>query len=150
MIYTVQRCVTLMCKKNISFDIFGKINTISISCDHVLTKRILMTKFSLWGNHNNTLHTTRVLFEQTKSSSKIAGNKSEKNYAAASQLKKRPKKRKSLSTDEKHYNAWNVKALATSEEYNLEALVEGLLQQQLYLPSTISTTTSCKYIRIII
>jgi len=38
-----------------------------------------------------------------------------------------------------------VKALATAEEYNLEALAYGLLDQQLYVPSKISTSTDRKY-----
>lgn len=44
------------------------------------------------------------------------------------------------------HQAWNVKALATAEEYNLEALAYGLLNQQLYIPSKISTSTNCKYL----
>lgn len=39
-----------------------------------------------------------------------------------------------------------MKALATAEEYNLEALAYGLLNQQLYVPNKISTSTNCKYI----
>jgi len=38
-----------------------------------------------------------------------------------------------------------VKALTTAEEYNLEALAYALLDQQLYIPSKISTSTSRKY-----
>nr|XP_012228884.1 PREDICTED: uncharacterized protein LOC105675948 [Linepithema humile] len=41
-------------------------------------------------------------------------------------------------------NTWNVKALATAEEYNLEALAYGLLNQQLYIPSEISTSTNLR------
>lgn len=37
---------------------------------------------------------------------------------------------------------WNVKALATAEEYNLEALAYGLLNQQLYIPNKISMSTT--------
>jgi len=36
-----------------------------------------------------------------------------------------------------------VKALSTAEEYNLENLAYGLLDQRLYVPSKIST--NCKY-----
>jgi len=36
-----------------------------------------------------------------------------------------------------------VRALTTAEEYNLENLAYGLLDQQLYVPSKIST--NCKY-----
>lgn len=35
---------------------------------------------------------------------------------------------------------FNVVAFATSEEYNLESLVEGLQQQDLYEPQTIPNT----------
>lgn len=41
-----------------------------------------------------------------------------------------------------------MKALATSEEYNLESLVEGLIEQNLYIPSSINTSTTCEYIKI--
>lgn len=42
---------------------------------------------------------------------------------------------------------WNVKALATADEYDLEALMDGLLQQNLYIPMEIRSSTSRKYNR---
>lgn len=61
------------------------------------------------------------------------------------QIKKRPTRRnKAIISDDKtpKPDTWNVKALATAEEYNLEALAYGLLDQQLYIPSKISTSTN--------
>ncbi|XP_029664425.1 uncharacterized protein LOC115236244 [Formica exsecta] len=63
------------------------------------------------------------------------------------QIKKRPTRRNNaIISDDKtpKPDTWNVKALATAEEYNLEALAYGLLDQQLYIPSKISTSTNCK------
>ncbi|KAM0725461.1 hypothetical protein ACS0PU_008947 [Formica fusca] len=63
------------------------------------------------------------------------------------QIKKRSTRRnKAIISDDKtpKPDTWNVKALATAEEYNLEALAYGLLDQQLYIPSKISTSTNCK------
>ncbi|XP_070166201.1 required for meiotic nuclear division protein 1 homolog [Polyergus mexicanus] len=61
------------------------------------------------------------------------------------QIKKRSTRRnKAIISDDKtpKSDTWNVKALATAEEYNLEALAYGLLDQQLYIPSKISTSTN--------
>ncbi|XP_029164516.1 required for meiotic nuclear division protein 1 homolog [Nylanderia fulva] len=59
------------------------------------------------------------------------------------QMKKRPRRNKVVIDDKvPKPDTWNVKALATAEEYNLEALAYGLLDQQLYIPSKISTSTN--------
>lgn len=138
---TIQQCVTLTCRNSINFDVYRRLNTALICCERVLTKRILTTKFSLQLNNNSSLHTNGILSKQINSSLNLLKEKNETNYAAV-QLKKRPKKRKTVAPEEKSSTAWSVKALATSEEYNLEALVQGLLQQNLYSPSSISTSTS--------
>ncbi|XP_077254923.1 required for meiotic nuclear division protein 1 homolog isoform X1 [Temnothorax americanus] len=58
------------------------------------------------------------------------------------QIKKGPSRRNRVAISDKvlKSNAWSAKALATAEEYNLEALAYGLLDQQLYIPSKISTS----------
>lgn len=61
------------------------------------------------------------------------------------QMKNRPSRRNRTIIDNDKIpkpNTWNVKALATAEEYNLEALAYGLLNQQLYIPSKISTSAN--------
>lgn len=98
-----------------------------------------MTKFSSQLYHKNSLHTTKVRFKEIKSNLKLFENQN--NYSSV-QLKKRPKKRKSLSTNEEINTSYRMKALATSEEYNLESLVEGLIEQNLYIPSSINTSTN--------
>lgn len=101
-----------------------------------------MTKFSWQINHKKLSHNTSVRFQNVKSSLKLNEQTGEAQNYPGGQLKKRPKKRKSISTEEEGHDAWSVKALATSEEYNLEALVRGLIQQNLYIPNTISTSTN--------
>lgn len=54
------------------------------------------------------------------------------------QVKKRPLRKK--KTELSSPGVFNVVAFATSEEYNLESLVEGLQQQDLYEPQTIPNT----------
>lgn len=54
------------------------------------------------------------------------------------QIKKRPmRKKKSLEEEDKKPGIYNVVAFATAEEYDMEKLVEGLKQQDLYEPKTI-------------
>lgn len=54
------------------------------------------------------------------------------------QLKKRPvRKKKSLEDEVVTPGMFNVVAYATSEEYNLEDLLEGLKKQDLYTPQPI-------------
>ncbi|CAK9796534.1 hypothetical protein ANTPLA_LOCUS855 [Anthophora plagiata] len=145
--YTIQRCVALTCRRNVNVDVSRKFSTNFVLFEHVLTKRILVTKSRV--NCNNLLYCTNVQFNESKPDTNSLLQKIENNYSVG-QLKKRPKKRKSLSTDKAILNAWYVKALSTSEEYNLESLVQGLNQQKLYSPNVISTSTSCKYIKIIL
>lgn len=60
------------------------------------------------------------------------------------QIKKRPLRKKKPFSDEEDIpipGFWKVKALATAEEYNLEALMEGLKQQDLYIPKKFLTST---------
>ncbi|XP_071865118.1 glutathione synthetase isoform X1 [Bombus fervidus] len=139
--YTIQRFVILTCRSNINFNISRKINTVFTSYNHALTTRVFMTKFSLQLHHNNLLHTTKVQFQKDKSNLKLLTNKDANNYSSV-QMKKRTKKRTAVSTNDEISTAYNVKALATSEEYNLEALAQGLIEQQLYEPSNIKTSTN--------
>ncbi|CAK9832830.1 hypothetical protein ANTRET_LOCUS9609 [Anthophora retusa] len=145
--YTIQRCVTLTCKRNVNFDVSRKFSTNFVLLERVLMKRILVTKSPV--KCNNFLYCTKVQFNESKPDTSSLTQKIENNYSAG-QLKKRPKKRKSLSTDKAVLDAWYVRALSTSEEYNLEALAQGLNHQKLYSPNVISTSTSCKYIKIIL
>jgi hypothetical protein len=50
-----------------------------------------------------------------------------------------------------HLNAylqiWNVKALSTAEDYDLEGLMEGLIKQNLYVPMEIQSSNKCRYIQ---
>ncbi|XP_034939822.1 required for meiotic nuclear division protein 1 homolog [Chelonus insularis] len=58
-------------------------------------------------------------------------------------LKRRPPKKKKLLTNETEASQpgfWTVRALSTAEEYQLEALLTGLIQQNLYTPKPINTS----------
>ncbi|XP_020718392.2 required for meiotic nuclear division protein 1 homolog isoform X3 [Bombus terrestris] len=139
--YTIQKFIILTCRNNINFNITRKINTVCTSYYHALTTRVFMTKFSLQLHHNNLLYTTKAQFQKDKSNLKLLTNKDPNNYSSV-QMKKRTKKRTAVSTNDEMNTAYNVKALATSEEYNLEALVQGLIEQNLYVPSSIQTSTN--------
>lgn len=70
--------------------------------------------------------------------------KSIKEIISPLQIKKRPLRKRKLCNDEEDTPVpgfWKVKALATAEEYNLEALMEGLKQQDLYIPQKFRTST---------
>ncbi|KAJ8675254.1 hypothetical protein QAD02_011040 [Eretmocerus hayati] len=57
------------------------------------------------------------------------------------QIKKRSKrKKKSPGPDKSQPGFWSVKAIATADEYNLESLVDGLIKQNLYIPTQIRTS----------
>ncbi|XP_076388660.1 required for meiotic nuclear division protein 1 homolog [Megachile rotundata] len=137
---TIQRCIILTCKSNINFSVCKKFSTISFN--KVFTERVLITKSNLQLNQKN-LYTSALQFntEALFNKPQELKNKKENNYPVT-HLKKRPKKRKSLSADKGNTESWSVRALSTSEEYNLEDLVKGLLQEQLYEPHTITTSTS--------
>ncbi|KAJ8913674.1 hypothetical protein NQ315_007391 [Exocentrus adspersus] len=58
------------------------------------------------------------------------------------QIKKRPlRKKKSLEEEGKTPGIYNVVAFATAEEYDLDKLTEGLIQQDLYEPRTIENNS---------
>ncbi|KAK1138057.1 hypothetical protein K0M31_002545 [Melipona bicolor] len=136
----MQRCIILMFRSNINFDVCRKTHTVFTTCNCPLTTRILMIKSSAQLYHNNLLYTSKVQFEKVKSNLKVLPTKSTDDFSIT-QIKKRLKKRKPIATNETNA-AYSVKALATSEEYNLEALVQGLTEQKLYMPSSINTSTS--------
>ncbi|XP_068972865.1 required for meiotic nuclear division protein 1 homolog [Bombus flavifrons] len=137
--YTIQRFIILTCRSNINFNISRKINTVFTSYNHALTTRVFMTKLGLQLRYNNLLYSTKVQFEKDKSNLELLTDKSANNYSSV-QMKKRTKKRTAVSTNDEMSTAYNVKALATSEEYNLENLVQGLIEQKLYVPSSIQTS----------
>ncbi|XP_015512535.1 required for meiotic nuclear division protein 1 homolog [Neodiprion lecontei] len=77
-------------------------------------------------------------------SSKLHGVQGIQQNVSTFQMKKRPlRKKRSISEDEESSmpGFWNVKSLATADEYDLEGLMDGLLKQDLYLPQKISTSS---------
>lgn len=71
-------------------------------------------------------------------------NNANKSIILGIQLKKRPvRKSKAFISDDVDIlqpGFWNVKGLATAEEYNLETLAEDLLKQNLYISKQINTS----------
>ncbi|XP_076640126.1 uncharacterized protein LOC143351920 [Colletes latitarsis] len=140
---TIQKCILLKCK--INFNMCRQFHTTLILCHKVLIKPNLVKKLNLQYNHKNLVSATKFQYENIKSSLKVLAVNDNNAYSAL-QLKKRPKKRqKPFSSNEDNIGEWNIQALATAKEYDLESLVQGLLVQKLYIPDTISTTTSCKF-----
>ncbi|XP_078040878.1 uncharacterized protein LOC144472062 isoform X1 [Augochlora pura] len=135
---TIQRCIQLLCKSNINLGTYRKITTLT-SYNLTLTKPSSLIRLYLQHNCNNFLHSSSVQYEKSKCDIKIINNRGDVNYSAL-QLKKRPKKRPFPKNEE--VGEWNVKALATAEEYDLESLVHGLMEENLYIPDTICTSTS--------
>ncbi|XP_033341828.2 required for meiotic nuclear division protein 1 homolog isoform X2 [Megalopta genalis] len=130
----IQRYILLHCKSNINFTTCRKVTTTLTSYNLSLVKPASLIKLNSQHNCNNFLHSSRIQYEESKSDIKINKEK------GTLQLKKRPKKRPFPKSED--IGVWNVKALATAEEYDLENLVHGLLEKKLYVPDTICTTTS--------
>ncbi|XP_076231534.1 required for meiotic nuclear division protein 1 homolog isoform X2 [Calliopsis andreniformis] len=138
----IQRCILLIGKGNINFNVCRKLSNKLTSYENTLIKSAVFAKINFQYNRYNQLHTKKAQCEKVASDSKSDTCEKESNYSSIP-LKKRPKKRQnSISNNEDQFGEWNVKALATSEEYDLEGLVQGIKEQQLYVPDTISTSTS--------
>ncbi|XP_028047226.1 required for meiotic nuclear division protein 1 homolog [Monomorium pharaonis] len=87
--------------------------------------------------HDSTIHSAKI--NPKENGTDIVDN------ISTFKIKKTPSRRnRVIINDDKSSkpNTWTVKALATAEEYNLENLAYGLLDQQLYIPSKISTSTN--------
>ncbi|XP_054003223.1 required for meiotic nuclear division protein 1 homolog [Hylaeus anthracinus] len=132
----IQKCILSKCK--INFNTYRKIHTTFIN-HTVLIKPTFCTRLNWQCNYKNLLHITKLQFGSVKPNVELPA--SSVNYSAL-QLKKRPKKRQKPISTEDHIGEWNILALSTAEEYDLEGLVQALLEQNLYVPDTISSTTS--------
>ncbi|XP_014476170.1 PREDICTED: required for meiotic nuclear division protein 1 homolog isoform X2 [Dinoponera quadriceps] len=95
--------------------------------------------------HTNTIHTRLYHGTLLLHTNQLKENEDATGNISTLQIKKRlPRRNKAVISDDKtpENDVWNVKALVTAEEYNLEALAYGLLTQQLYVPNKISTSTN--------
>ncbi|KYN32556.1 hypothetical protein ALC56_13037 [Trachymyrmex septentrionalis] len=143
----IQRLVISSCRGKIDIDTYRRI----IPSLNILRERtaVIKAEFSIY--HMCTVH-KKHFYNSTIYLDKI--NPKENGIGIVDnvstfQIKKRsPRRNRAIINDDKipKLNAWTVKALATAEEYNLETLAYGLLDQQLYIPSKISTSTSRKYL----
>ncbi|XP_051160026.1 required for meiotic nuclear division protein 1 homolog [Leptopilina boulardi] len=95
---------------------------------------------------NSKLEKQSIFFNNAKycTQKKDSHLKPVKEIISPLQIKKRPLKKKKSYNDEEDIPVpgfWKVKALATAEEYNLEALMEGLKRQDLYIPQKFRTSS---------
>ncbi|EZA60373.1 hypothetical protein X777_13462 [Ooceraea biroi] len=140
---TIQKFVLSSCKANMYLEAYQRILP-SLS---ILQKNIVIqTELSVHRTcttQKRFLHDTSLLLKN-----KLKENEDVPDSISALQIKTRVSRKRSVINDNvvPKSNAWNVKALATAEEYNLENLAYGLSDQQLYVPSKISTSTNCKYL----
>lgn len=95
MSFTIQRCILSKCRGSINFNACREICTTFISWDRTLVKPLFAAKLNLLFNRNNFLHTNNVRYETTPSNIKAIPHKITNNYPGT-QLKKRPKKRKNI------------------------------------------------------
>lgn len=72
----------------------------------------------------------------------VAKNQNGNSVMGATKKKATRKKRFIMENEELHSHIWSVKAMATAEEYNLEELLVGLTNEQLYIPHKIPTSAS--------
>ncbi|KYN02712.1 hypothetical protein ALC62_06512 [Cyphomyrmex costatus] len=143
---TIQSLVISSCKDKINIDTYRRI----VPSLNILRERIavITAGFSIHHMcivHKKHFHSSTVHLEKVNLKENQIGIN---NVSSTFQIKKGPSRRnRIIINDDKipKLNAWTVKALATAEEYNLETLAYGLLDQQLYIPNKISTSTNRKY-----
>lgn len=139
----IQRLVISSCRSKIDIDTYRRI----IPSLNILRERtaVMKAEFSIY--HMCIIH-KKHFYNSTICLDKVNPKENRIDIVdnvSTFQIKKRPSRRnRAIITDDKipKLNEWTVKALATAEEYNLETLAYGLLDQQLYIPSKISTSTS--------
>lgn len=139
----IQRLVISSCRGKIDINAFRRIKS-SLS---ILQQSAAVIKTGFPVNrtciiHKRSFHNSANYLEKINSKKNGIGVI---NDISTFQIKKRPSRRNRIvMNDDKilRPNTWTVKALATAEEYNLETLAYGLLDQQLYVPSKISTSTN--------
>ncbi|RLU16732.1 hypothetical protein DMN91_010800 [Ooceraea biroi] len=142
---TIQKFVLSSCKANMYLEAYQRILP-SLS---ILQKNIVIqTELSVHRTcttQKRFLHDTSLLLKN-----KLKENEDVPDSISALQIKTRVSRKRSVINDNvvPKSNAWNVKALATAEEYNLENLAYGLSDQQLYVPSKISTSTNLRNVSV--
>jgi len=137
----IQRLVVSSCRGKINIDAYRRVaSSLSVSYG-----RIAVIRPEFPAHYTCTIH--RFLHDSAIRSEKInpkANGCDIVDTISTFQIKKSPSRRNRIVINDTILkpNTWSVKALATAEEYNLEDLAYGLLDQQLYIPSKISTSTN--------
>lgn len=142
----IQRIAISSCRGKVDIDAYRRILLPSLS---VLRERTAVTEAGssvchACVIHKRPFHESTILRELERINPKESGI-SVTDDISTFQMNKRPARRsRVVIKDDKtpKSNAWSVKALTTAEEYDLETLAYGLLDQQLYIPDKISTSTN--------
>ncbi|XP_015592886.1 required for meiotic nuclear division protein 1 homolog isoform X2 [Cephus cinctus] len=128
-----------------NLNVFSSIGTVVINSP----KNVMYSTNRSFGNGlqfpYNTLSQNRLQIHYINQMRMLSGMKGIQENISVLQMKKRPlrKKRPVVEDEERPLPGfWNVKAVATAEEYNLEELMDGLLEQNLYIPRKICTTSN--------
>lgn len=133
---TIQRFVLSTCRGNICFETRQSIASLTALPKKTMQTELPVHRACLF--HKRFLYVTPLLLK-----SKLKENEIVPGNISTLQIKKRLSRSRTVIEDKvSKPNTWNVKALTTAEEYNLETLAYGLLDQQLYIPSKISTSTN--------
>ncbi|KAL6258738.1 hypothetical protein P5V15_010688 [Pogonomyrmex californicus] len=135
----IQRLVIASCRHKIDVDIYRRI----VPCLSIFRARTEFPVHDVSLTHKRYLHDSTICLEKFHLKENVNGIT---DNISTLQIKKRPSRRnRSLINDgfkNPKPNTWSVKALVTAEEYDLENLAYGLLDQQLYIPNKISTSTN--------
>ncbi|XP_043663649.1 required for meiotic nuclear division protein 1 homolog isoform X1 [Vespula pensylvanica] len=137
----LHRLVLIPYRQNINFAIYRKVENVFMFFQQKITIPIAYSvNMNVCISYRSFYNKSQLLKNVI-----ITNKKGIQENISTLQLKKRPIwKNKSVVGEEVSLipGAWIIKALATAEQYNLESLEIGLLNQQLYIPHKICTSTN--------
>lgn len=139
----LHRLVLTPYRQNINFAIYRKVENVFMFFQEKITIPInYSVNMNICISHRTFYNKAQLLKNVT-----VTNKKGIQENISALQLKKRPiRKHKSVVREEASLipGVWIIKAMATAEQYNLEGLEIGLLNQQLYIPHKICISTNRK------
>ncbi|XP_047344338.1 required for meiotic nuclear division protein 1 homolog isoform X1 [Vespa velutina] len=137
----LHRLVLTPYRQNINFAIYRKVENVFMFFQEKITIPInYSVNMNICISHRTFYNKAQLLKNVT-----VTNKKGIQENISALQLKKRPiRKHKSVVREEASLipGVWIIKAMATAEQYNLEGLEIGLLNQQLYIPHKICISTN--------
>lgn len=136
----IQKTLSTKCWNSVSVYICRKFNsTTALSVNKTLTK--LKQFAELKPQPPSSFIQIHNSYKSNLVNGKLANDKKNNDEVVAKKRSTR-KKRFVMESEETSSNIWTVKAMATADEYNLEKLLVSLIDQQLYIPHKIPTSTS--------